>query len=469
MAVDPEVVVIGGGISGLAVAHALQKRGRRVVVIDSSAPGGLVRSRTVAGFTLELGANTLVYTDLMADLIRDVGLEHAVRFPALDPYRQYVCNSAGSINEVPRSPPKFLVSPLFSAGEKVRILRGLNRTFTPANLPFDATVAEFFERLLGPAPAAKVIAPVLRGIFGGNVDELIASAVFPKLFNHLHGGGTLFAYGQAQKVLKRKIFCLAGGNESLCSEIRRQLGNAVRTGRVMSITPSAQMFQATLDDGSTVRAPAVVVALAGRAVAPLCRGFAPDLAAAAERLRAAPIVAIHLAAPRTAELPREGFGVLFSPRKNSALLGIMFNSLVFPHVAPGDKHLLTVCLGGVGHDDVLAERDDVLAAMAQEAVRSALNVEPEQVLSIERWEHAIPQYDIAQRHLFENYAVTMERFPGLYFAGADIGGVGVPNRIERAHEVAALVTRSLEAPLKDRVLPPLTLPKEVDRADQQAG
>jgi len=441
---NPAVIVIGGGISGLVAAHALHARGIDATVIDAPTPGGLVRSRSIDGFTLELGANTLVYTELMEALVRDVGLAHTVRFPALEPYRQYVSDAAGMIAEVPRSPQKFLISSLFSAGEKIRILRGLNRTFTPDALPLGATVAEFFERLLGPAPGSKVIAPVLRGIFGGNVDELIASSVFPKLFNHLRGGGTLLSYGQSQKVLRRKIFCLDGGNESLCAGIRARLGAAVRAGRVCRLVSDSGMFSVTLDDGVTLRAPTVVVTTAGRAVAQLCREIAPDVSAVAEKLRYAPIVAVHVAIPRSAVLPREGFGVLFAPRPGSNLLGIMFNSLVFPHVAPADKHLLTVCLGGVGDTSVLTEADADLAAVALATVRTTLNVVPERVLSIQRWETAIPQYDTTQRRLCDTYAAATERLPGLFFAGADIGGVGVPNRLERAHEVAALVARSLE-------------------------
>lgn len=435
MALNGDVIVVGGGVTGLVAAHALRQRGYDPIVIDAPSPGGLVRSSDTAGFTLELGANTLVYTEPMAALVRELGLESAVRFPALDPYRQYV-GAAGRIYEVPRSPPKFLLSPLFSAGEKVRIVRGLQRTLTPTELSEDSTVTDFFARLLGPAPGQKVIVPVLRGIFGGNADELLASTVFPKLFNHLRDGGTLFAYGQAQRVLKRKIFCLAGGNEQLCTRLSGQLGERIRRGRAEAIRPLNGGFGVDLENGETLHAPKVVVAVAGRVVAGLCRDLDPELSRIGERLRYAPIVAVHVAVPRNATLPAEGFGVLFDPTAKSALLGIMFNSLVFPHVAPPDAHLLTVCFGGVGNDAFLDHSDAATASAALSAVQSTLGVTPTRVLSTQRWPNAIPQYDATHRQLLEAYTAAMRRFPGLYFAGADIGGVGVPNRIERALAVA---------------------------------
>lgn len=443
MAITDDVVIIGGGITGLTVAHQLRKRGYGIRLLDAPAPGGLVRSRTTNGFSLELGANTLVLNQSMEELLLDLGLRERVRFPAIERYRQYVKYN-GTIVEVPKSPPKFLTSPLFSAGEKMRVLKGLSRKLQPHELQRDESVAAFFARLLGDAPGQKVIAPVLRGIFGGDLNELRIGAVFPKLFTHLAEGGTLFSYGQSQRVLRRKIFCLDGGNESICDSIRRNLGSAVTTASVSTVLRRGDGFSVRTEDGSEWQCSRVVVATAGRASARFLADLDPAEAAHMSELRYAPIVALHFAIPRHTILPRDGFGVLFPRNGDSPLLGIMFNSMIFPHVAPADRHLVTVCLGGVGNEWVLSESDSALADRGASALRTELGVAASTFLSLQRWDLAIPQYDTHHAAIERTYRALESTHPGLHFVGADTGGVGVPNRVERAFELAEAIGASGE-------------------------
>lgn len=90
MAVRYDAIIIGGGISGLAAAFNLKRGGLKPLVLDAPAPGGLIRSRSIDGFSLELGANTLVLTPPMEDLLTSLGLRAEVRHPAIEKYRQYV-------------------------------------------------------------------------------------------------------------------------------------------------------------------------------------------------------------------------------------------------------------------------------------------------------------------------------------------------------------------------------------------
>jgi len=451
-----DTLIIGGGITGLVVAHQLRKHGRSVRLFDAPTPGGLVRSRIKDGFSLELGANTLVLTQPMEELLTDLGLQGQVRFPAIEKYRQYVKYN-GAIVEVPKSPPKFLTSPLFSALEKMRILKGLSRKLDRHELQRDESVATFFARLLGPAPGDKVIAPVLRGIFGGDLNELRIGAVFPKLYTHLEGGGSLFSYGQSQRVLRRKIFCLEGGNESICHALRTELKELIVPARVTSLLDRGDSFVVRTEDGDETHGARVVVATAGCANAQFLASLDDTQAQRVRHLRYAPIVALHYSIPRETPLPLDGFGVLFPRSGTSTLLGIMFNSMIFPHVAPTDRHLVTVCLGGVGNDRIIAESDESLIALGATALSTELRATGSIPLSLQRWEHGIPQYDSHHAEIERNYRTLESTHPGLYFIGADIGGVGVPNRVERAFETAhcvqsAINTASMTAPL-DKALP----------------
>ncbi|MFM1847218.1 MAG: hypothetical protein RL417_692, partial [Pseudomonadota bacterium] len=414
MALTHDTIVIGGGVTGLTVAHRLKKQGLAPLVIDSASPGGLIRSRAIEGFTLELGANTLVLSKEMEELLGDLRLLNAARFPVIEKYRQYV-GFKDSIYEVPKSPPRFLASPLFSTAEKLRVLTGLGRKLRPNEIVEHETVAAFFTRILGAAPAHKIIAPVLRGIFGGDVDSLRASGVFPKLFRHLAEGGTLFSYGQAQKVLRRKIFCLVGGNETVCHALRADLHDVIEMAGVADLRYQNGIFTVQTENGAFFTSSTVVVATAGAASAHFLRTLSPKTAELGLKLRYAPIVAAHLSVPRESALLHEGFGVLFPKIANSALLGVMFNSLIFPHVAPPERHLVTVCLGGVGNEAVLDRTDSELFALAEEELRTKLGVTDPRPLSLIRWPRGIPQYDERQAELTAHYSELSSRYPGLFF------------------------------------------------------
>lgn len=439
-----DCVIIGGGISGLTAAHELIRAGVAVMLLESNEFGGVIQSRQVDGFTLELGANTLVLTPELSALLNQLGLSEFICKPVLDPYEQHVW-FRGAPHAVPKGPRALFASQLLTFSEKMRAAYGLFFAPSTKEIFAEQSIAAFFSTLVGGPVAKNIIAPSLRGIFGGDSTQLIASAVFPELYSHIASGKSLLSYVRARRTLgRRSIFCLKGGNHLLCASLVQAVSERAKVLReaALEVQKVPSGFEVRTE-GRVVSTRAVLVATSGASSANYLATLDREHVAHIALHRYAPVIVCHLAADSSARpLPRS-FGVLFPAENDNPLLGIMFNSQLFPHVAPAGQQLITVCLGGIGNESLLDDDDDALAARAVSSLEGTIRVGASRVLKITRWPRAISQYDLAHSQLRKAQLRLETSFRGLYFLGADYGGVGVPSRVKHALGIAHTVTTLL--------------------------
>jgi oxygen-dependent protoporphyrinogen oxidase len=188
-----KTAVIGGGIAGLVATYELVKAGYRPVVIEPGAFGGMIRTLSLDGFTLEQGPNVLVERAAMAELLSDLGIKDKVRYPAINPYGQFVwCR--GRPMKVPSGLLEFLASPLFSWSTKLALPYRLCKRGLLKPKAEDLSVLAFFTPLLGERSVRDVLDPVLKGIYGGDVEELSARMIFPGLWEAATQGLSLIGY-----------------------------------------------------------------------------------------------------------------------------------------------------------------------------------------------------------------------------------------------------------------------------------
>lgn len=432
-----DVAIIGGGITGLTAAHQLALQGRNVVLIEPQELGGVLQSTSVDGFTLELGPNVLVEQPEVLALIKSLGLSDRVRYPAADPYAQYVWHRGGAV-EVPKTPKALATSPLLSTYAKSRLLRGL---FSKGGVKRDqgtASVAEFFGNLLGKQVVQRLIDPVLGGIYGGDVSKLQARQVFPELWSHIQEGKSLASYAKAKKIAGRKTFVLEGGNSCLVSALAEELhqNSVVLKDEAVDIEFDADhhIFTIHTKNQRALRAERVAIATSGRGTAGFIRNLDSVLAEDLLSLRYAPITVVHCAVSSDIELPKDGFGVLMPSSDSGQILGIMFNSLLFPHLAPEGEQLLTLCFGGMCTPENAELEGDILDEVVAKELGRRLGAESYRILSVKKWSKAIPQFESGHDRRIERMRSLEARLPGLSFIGVDTGGVGVPSRVRAAVE-----------------------------------
>jgi oxygen-dependent protoporphyrinogen oxidase len=432
---DFDCIVIGGGISGLSAAWKLQQRGFKSAVIEASDPGGVLQTFRRDGYQLEGAANVFLLKPELQSMIVELGLMKDVRRPAVSRYKQYVWYD-GAPTRVPKSPFVLLSTPLIRGKDKIRLIRSIfsGKHLRPA--AEDESVATFFQRLIGEYGVSHLLNPALQGIFGGDVSALSARSLFPGLWAHC-------ASGKGLRELKRtgvrpETVVLRGGMGQLVNTLAKRLldGALIRSSaKSIEKLPSGD-YRVTLDDGQEVQAPAVICATSGSATQNYLHKLAGRSAEFLTSLRYAPITVVHVAVDSLPTKYRDAFGVLYPAGHKSGLLGVMFNSILFPHLAPPDRQLLTICMGGVFRPDLTELAEAELIEKAICGVESTLGFQHLEALNVTNWEKAIPQYMLGHMEYEAQLSNLTTEFPGLFFCGADSGGIGVPDRVTCATKVA---------------------------------
>lgn len=435
-------VVIGAGITGLVAAYELMKRGNRVIVLEPGRPGGMIRSLKRDGFTFETGPNVIVERADLTDLLSELGLRSRVRYPVVPKYGQWVWAQNHPV-KVPAGFVELLKSPLFSLRTKISLPFKLFSRGVMNPKAEDLSVLEFFAPLIGEQTALEMLDPVLKGIYGGDVTRLSARSIFPGLWESAVKGESLAGYMKSKpKGGKPSVVVLEGGIETLVTTLVERLregGVEFRSCAARSITKKASgLFSIRCSDQSEIETDRCIVTVAGNPLAELLEPLDAGLAAELRLISYASLTVVHGAVPRSERLIPDAFGVLFPGGMPENLLGVMFNSLIFPHVAPPDKHIVTVILGGTQAVD---RPVDVARARARapDLLRELLNIGGCEVLETAEWRHAIPQLSVGHHRIVAACDECEARNPGIFLAGVERGGVGVSDRIKMARGVVARV------------------------------
>lgn len=434
-----KTAVIGGGIAGLVAVHELVKAGHRPVVLEPGALGGMIQTLSQNGFTLELGPNVLVERPDMKSLLIELEIADRVRYPVVNPYGQYVWFQ-GKAERVPQGLADLVISPLFSASTKVLLPYRLAKPGLLRPRGDDLSVLDFFAPLIGERTARDLLDPVLKGIYGGDVAELSARTLFPGLWKAAEQGLSLLGYmRQRSQAGKPSVMVLEGGMQTIANSLVERMRDRVEwlRARVEGIERvSAQTYRLRCSDGASVDVEGCVVTPAGAALARMIKGLSGELATVVERQEYASLGVVHLSVSRSEPLIKDAFGVLFQAGMPNDLLGIMFNSQLFPHVAPPDRHVLTVMVGGAKARS--GEFDEtVLKRELPGQISSLLGVSSPEWLSLTTWREAIPQLKVGHYKVVSKLDDVEVANPGVVFAGVDRGGVGVTDRVRIAREAVA--------------------------------
>jgi len=445
--VDRRVVVVGGGVAGLATAHRLLRAEPSLDVIVLEAedrPGGRLATAEVGGIELDAGPDSFVARKpWAADLCRELGLELAEAgargaFAWTDRGLEPLPPSALG---VPATVGDLLRWPGLSRGGRLRALGDLVRK--PRKDTADEALGALLRRRLGDEATERLVAPLLGGLFAGDVDRLDLRSTFPELERWERGFGSLIrgakaaldAAGDAGPMFVRP----SGGVCALPRALVEAIGvHRVRTGvRVRTVEPRGPSHVVRLDAGE-FEADAVVVATPAFAAADL-------VPAAAAPLEAIPYVStgvVLLVYPEgtTAALPdATGFVV---PAGAAPMTAATFLSRKWPGKGLGDRAVVRCFVGASGSEDVLAAPDeDIVEAVSRHL--SAVVPLPEQpeASRVVRWPRSMPQYEVGHAGRVRAAIETLP--PGIFVAGNAYGGVGVADAVRSANEAADRVREHL--------------------------
>lgn len=445
------VAVIGGGISGLVLAHRLRSRGAEAVVLESAAHvGGNVRTHTQGGYILETGPNSFLDREpTTRELAAALGVEARIR-PADAAAKNRYIFTRGALRAVPSSPPAFLTSDILPLSARLRVLGELFSSRGPAGV--DESLAQLGRRHLGPEATSVLLDAVQTGIYAGDPEKLSAEATFPQLVKLERDHRSLIlgairsqraarkataSQGDSKSKLTGLLSTFDGGLGVLVDALAAALGDAVHTdAKVEGLTPQASGWKVRVrEHGRTVEllASQVVLAVPSHVAAGLLRPLDEPLAGKLEGIPYAPIAVVHLGFAPGATPKPDGFGFLVPAVENKAVLGTIHVSTTFPFRVEGGRVLLTCLMGGARRPDVVARDEDALVALAREELKAmtGLTATPE-LTRVVRWPRGIPQYTVGHLERLASLDAGLKRWPGLHLTGNAYRGVGVNDCIRDA-------------------------------------
>ncbi|MDC0713729.1 protoporphyrinogen oxidase [Stigmatella sp. ncwal1] len=449
------IAVVGGGITGLALAHRLRSRGKDAVVLEAGPRlGGVIQTRQRDGFSTETGPNSFLDREpATRELAASVGVEDRIRMADPAAKSRYLY-TRGQLRPVPASPPAFLKSDLLPLGARLRVLAEL---FTGRASPGrDESLGDFGRRHLGAQATSVLLDSMQTGTYAGDLEALSAEAAFPMLkqLEHEHRSLILGAV-RTQKArrtaaptgtaLKGAMCTFEGGLGTLVDALARALGPAARTGaEVEGLTRSQDGWRLSVRERgqhAELEASQVVLTVPAHVSAELLSPLDASLAGHLKAIPYAPIAVVHLGfAPGRTPAP-DGFGFLVPAQEQRQVLGVIHASTVFPFRAEGGRVLYTCLMGGARRPDLVGLDEEALAALAQKELRELAGVTASpDFTEVIRWPRGIPQYTVGHLERLSAIDSALARLPGLHLAGNAYKGVGINDCIRTAAALADALT-----------------------------
>jgi protoporphyrinogen/coproporphyrinogen III oxidase len=455
------VIVIGGGISGLAAAHRLLTAGARVTVLESSERfGGKLLGGRVAGVSVDVGAESmLARRPEGVDLAKAVGLGDALRSPALGGASIW---TRGALRPMPAD---HVMGVPGTAAALAGVLSdtGLACVAHDAELPplaidGDVAIGGLVAERMGPEVVERLVEPLLGGVYAGDAYRISMRAAVPGLFEAAREHDSLL--GAVRAVLRRggaakpgdPVFAgLKGGLGTLPGAVAaacRAAGGELESGvAVTGLRPTARGWAVALADGRSLAADGVVLAAPAAVAARLLAAEAPAAAGELGSVEYASVAIVTMAFRRgdLARLPR-GSGFLVPGVDGRAIKAATFTSGKWDWAAAADPELfvLRASLGRYGDSTPLGwdDADLVRAALADLSEAAGLTARPVDAL-VTRWHDGLPQYPVGHGDRVARVRRYLGALPGLRLAGASYDGVGIPACVASGERAARELLKTL--------------------------
>ncbi len=453
----PKILVIGGGISGLACAWRLRQMGLPVLLLErGSRFGGVIETVQENGFRFDVGPQSFTNTPALSELIEEAGLGgELLRADAGAP--RYILHR-GRLVPAPFSPPRLLTTPLLSVRTKLRILsEPFLRSYPPDE---DESIAAFVRRKFGADLLANLVGPFVSGVWAGDPEKLSLASAFPavRLLEEKYGSVIRGALKQRRKSAGESSSKESGERPSLCNfragisalvaAISGELGDAARTGAEITSIRRSTMTGFDVDYRAGGRSEsasfaALVLATPAAETGGLLRGLGPRFGELLGKIEYASVAQVSAGyrldqiRQREAKDGLNGFGFLVPRGEWLHLLGTVWNSSLFANRAPEGMASFTSFLGGMTDAEIVSRDPEEIAAIAHSELSSVLGISGAPVAQrVSRWQRALPQYNMGHRDLIAALHPLCAATPGLFLAGNYFGGPAIGACVEYANKVA---------------------------------
>jgi oxygen-dependent protoporphyrinogen oxidase len=438
-----KIAIVGAGISGLTAAFYL-KRLRpawQLTIFDAgSRPGGTMHTAEVEGFRFESGGNGfLTNKPDSLQLVEDCGAG-GMLLPSSDlARRRFIFN--GGLHPLPESPQAFLRSKLLTLPQKLRVAGEF--FIAPRREDGEETLQQFGYRRVGKGLTDVFLDAMTAGIYGTTPAKVSVNAAFPLVVNLEREYGGLFK-GMLAKRRKEAgpggiLMSFKGGVSTLIGHLQRTIEADWQLGEpVAGIARDGGQWRVD-SPGVSGLYDQVVVGAQAHASAGMFAGSDPELARLMQAIEYTPIAVVGLGY-RGLRHPLDGFGLLTTSSARQPVLGILWDSSIFPDRAPAGCQAIRVMIGGQRSPELVDQDEQGLLRTAMAGLASTMGVtqEPDVVYTC-RWEKGIPHYVVG--HLARVAAIFdhVGRQPGLHLVCNAYRGIAMNDCVRNARELAGRI------------------------------
>ncbi len=445
------IVIVGAGISGLAAAWFLHRKGFAVRVLEAGdRVGGVIDTEAVDGYLIERGPNSTMQKpgtpdDALGRIVEQTGLGERLLEAAPAARKRFVMRGRRLMG-LPGSPVQGITTSLFSWPAKLRLLAE----------PFigrardEETIAQFVIRRLGREFLDYAIAPFVSGVYAGDPAALSVRAAVAKIYALERDHGSLIRGAIAMRKLGKGAGMPAGRLVSFdrgMAVLPAAIADALPAGtvetqcRVEALTRDGDEWRVRYGgpDGSTeTAAQHVLLAVPAGATANLVEPLAPQAAALLRAIPYAPIVSAGFGYARgQVGHPLDGFGFLVPRVEGVRTLGGLFSSTLFPGRAPDGRVLITAFIGGTTDPEAVALDDEAVARAIGADLAAALAIDGAPApVRLSRYQAAIPQYTIGHLDRVAGIDAQLGAFPGLHLRASWRDGVSVSDCIRNGEKLS---------------------------------
>jgi oxygen-dependent protoporphyrinogen oxidase len=463
----PRIVVVGGGIAGLAAAHRLLELRQQSLDVEillleaSSRLGGAIATERIGDFLLEGGPDSFVTEKPWAlQLCERLGLTS--RLLSTQPaYQKIYVVRKGRLEPLPEgffllAPTRlwpFIQTPLFSWAGKLRIASELLR---PRASPVaDESLGSFVRRRFGAQALERVAQPLVGGIYASDPDKLSLRATMPRFLEmERKQRSVIYAMWSAQRRRRREagsgarwslFVTMAGGVGELVDAIAQRLpeGCIRLHSRVQALhfDDQEKNWRIALNGGETIEAGAVILATPAYRTADILASITARAAGHLKQISYASTATVSLAYKR-ADFPEppDSFGFVVPAIERRKIMACTFSSLKYPGRAPEGAVLLRAFVGGSLQPELLNNDDAALERNVRDEIANLLGVRAEPLVSrIWRHPNSMPQYHVGHEERIASIKDALRGFPTLALAGSAYSGVGISDCVRTGEEAAEAV------------------------------
>ncbi|WP_099223437.1 protoporphyrinogen oxidase [Listeria costaricensis] len=450
------IIIIGGGLSGLAAAYTLEKEGQGEVSWDlyeqADRFGGKFETVKRDGFLIEKGPDSfLARKPAGIELIRELGLTD-----------QLVTNSTGqsfifhdgklhpipegAVMGIPTDQAALMKSTLVSEAGKMRAVQERDLPFEP--LTDDVSLGAFFEQRFGLELVKCLIEPLLSGIYAGNIYQMSLRSTFPQFEEAIQRAGSLMRGLKIPESVQLKTTntkntigafrTLRNGLADLPAQLVASLPKAHCHTKMSAkqVLQKNGCLEVHFADGTMEECDKVLIAATHDTLTAL---LDPETTAPLRDEPLATLATISLAYDKKEgfELP-EGTGYLVARTKNYATTACTWVEKKWPHMVPDGKMLLRGFVGKAGEELVSQKTDEELVDLVRKDYQEMMGLKETPLFAeVSRMQDAMPSYTVGHKEKLVALSRNLKtRYPGVEFAGMSYQGVGIPDCIALARKKA---------------------------------